>query len=381
MADWVVPLSDVQFREAEIAAVADTYRSGWISQGPKVAAFESAFARYVGARHAVAVASGTAALQLICAATALRPGDEVVLPSLTFAATAAAVVHAGAVPVFADVRSTARPWLSSDAVASAVGPRTRAIIQVAYAGHPGEVRELRDLAAERGLVLIEDAAHAVGTLLEDRHAGTFGQAGAFSFFANKNLPLGEGGMAVTDDAELAHRMVLLRSHGLTADTWARHRGDEVDYDVVEPGFNFRLDEPRAALGVQLLERLDSDTERRNAHARRYLAAFADSQVVRPAIAEEAAVRSAWHIFPLVLESGTDRAAFRARMRDLGVQTSVHYPPLHQTRGFREARGGSLPVTEDYGRRTLTVPLFPHMTESQQARVVDAVEAASARASV
>ncbi len=381
MADWVVPLSDVQFREAEIAAVADTYRSGWISQGPKVAAFESAFARYVGARHAVAVASGTAALQLICAAIRLRPGDEVVLPSLTFAATAAAIVHTGAVPVFADVRSTGQPWLSADAVAAAVGPRTRAIIQVAYAGHPGEVRELRELAADRGLVLIEDAAHAVGTVLEDRHAGTFGHAGAFSFFANKNLPLGEGGMAVTDDSELAHRMTLLRSHGLSADTWARHRGDEADYDVVEAGFNFRLDEPRAALGIQLLERLDTDTERRTAHARRYLAAFADSRVVRPAIDEEAGVRSAWHIFPLLLESGMDRAAFRAHMRELGVQTSVHYPPLHQTRGFRDARGRPLPVTEDYGRRTLTVPLFPHMTELQHASVVGAVEAASRCASV
>jgi dTDP-4-amino-4,6-dideoxygalactose transaminase len=373
MPDWVVPLSDVQFREAEIAAVADTYRSGWISQGPKVAAFESAFASYVGARHAVAVASGTAALQLICAAVGLGSGDEVVLPSLTFAATAAAVVHAGAVPVFADVRGLAQPWLSADAAGAAIGPRTRAIIHVAYAGHPGEVTELRGLADERGLILIEDAAHAVGSWLEDRHAGTFGHAGAFSFFANKNMPLGEGGMAVTDDSELAERMVLLRSHGLTADTWARHRGDAADYDVVEPGFNFRLDEPRAALGMELLERLDSDTALRDALARRYLAAFANSPRLQAALDEQPGVRSAWHIFPLLLSPGTDRAAFRARLRELGVQTSVHYPPLHLTAAYR-ALARSLPVTESYASRTVTVPLFPHMNEAQQIRVIDAVSA-------
>ena len=248
MPDWVVPLSDIRFDDADVEAVAGIYRSGWLSQGPQVAAFESEFAAYLGVRHAIAVASGTAALQLICAGIRLSPGDEVVLPSLTFAATAAAVVHAGATPVFADVRGERRPWLSADAAKAALGPRTRAIVTVSYAGHPGEARELRELAHERGLVLIEDAAHALGASVDSRFAGTIGDAGAFSFFANKNLPLGEGGMVVTDDPELAERARLLRSHGLTSDTWARHQGGEIDYDVLEPGFNFRLDEARAALG-------------------------------------------------------------------------------------------------------------------------------------
>jgi dTDP-4-amino-4,6-dideoxygalactose transaminase len=376
MPDWVVPLSDVQFSDAEIEAVADTYRSGWLSQGPKVAAFEAAFAEHVGARHAVAVANGTAALQLICAAIGLRAGEQVVLPSLTFAATAAAVVHAGAAPVFGDIRGSTRPWLSADAAESALSSRTRAIIHVAYAGHPGEARELRELARDRGLMLIEDAAHALGAELGEEHAGTIGDAGAFSFFANKNMPLGEGGMAVTDDAALAQRMRLLRSHGLTADTWARHRGAEVDYDVVEPGFNFRLDEARAALGLLLLGRVDADNERRRVLASRYLESLRELDGVSAVLGSDPGVRNAWHIFPVLLDPKIDRASFRERLRAAGVQTSVHYPPLHRTRAF--ASDTALALTEEYARRTVTLPLFPHMSGEQFTRVLEAVSEAAGR---
>lgn len=376
MPDWAVPLSDVRFDEADVEAVAGAYRSGWLSQGPAVAAFESAFADAVGAPHAIAVASGTAALQLICAAIRLAPGDEVVVPSLTFAATAAAVVHAGATPVFADTAGQFQPWLSAASVEAALSPRTRAIITVGYAGHPGAVDELARLADERGLILLEDAAHALGTRLGDRCAGTFGAAGAFSFFANKNLPLGEGGMVATSDPELAVRARLLRSHGLTSDTWARHRGDAVDYDVVEPGFNFRLDEARAALGRRLLARLDDDNRRRTTLADRYREALTALGWVRPAVDVGPGVQSAWHIYPVLLEPGVDRAELRERLRSAGVQTSVHYPPLHLTRAF--ATGRPLPVTEDYARRTVTLPLFPHLTEAQQGLVLDALSKTSVR---
>src|SRR5579864_6294884 len=301
MANWDVPLSDVRFTADEVEAVADVYRSGWLSQGPRVLAFEAAFAEQLSSRHAVALASGTAALQLICAAVDLGPGDEVVLPSLTFAATAAAVVHAGATPVFADISATTEPWLSAAAAERVIGPRTRAIINVAYGGHPGQVVALRELADAHGLTLIEDAAHALGARLGGRAVGTIGHAGAFSFFANKNLPLGEGGMAVTDDDELAARMRLLRSHGLSADTWNRHTGRASDYEVLEPGFNFRLDEPRAALGSRLLRRLEQDNVRRAAHARLYLKALDGIDGVsaglpadaREAGAPAAGLESAW----------------------------------------------------------------------------------------
>src|SRR5579864_5843608 len=270
MANWDVPLSDVRFTAAEVEAVADVYRSGWLSQGPRVLAFAAAFAKQLSCPHAVALASGTAALQLICAAIDLGPGDEVVLPSLTFAATAAAVAHAGATPVFADISGTTEPWLSPAAAERAIGPSTRAVINVAYGGHPGQAVALRELADAHGLTLIEDAAHALGARLGGRAVGTIGHAAAFSFFANKNLPLGEGGMAVTDRDELAARMRLLRSHGLSTDTWNRHTGGASEYEVLEPGFNFRLDEPRAALGSLLLTRLEPDNLRRAEHAHQYL---------------------------------------------------------------------------------------------------------------
>lgn len=379
MPDWVVPLSDIRFDDADVEAVAGIYRSGWLSQGPQVAAFESEFAAYLGVDHAIAVASGTAALQLICAAARLSASDEVVLPSLTFAATAAAVVHAGATPVFADIRGERRPWLSAEEVDAAIGERTRAIITVSYAGHPGEAQELQVLARDRGLLLIEDAAHALGARVASRHAGTISDAGAFSFFANKNLPLGEGGMVVTDDHELAARARLLRSHGLTSDTWARHHGDEIDYDVVEPGFNFRLDEARSALGRRLLRRLPAETSRRADLAAAYVDGLRSVAGVRPAIDVGSEVESAWHIFPLLLDPAVDRSRFRGWLRQAGVQTSVHYRPLHLTPAF--ASGHALPVTEDYARRTVTVPLFPHMTEAQLARVLDAVSAAISRTAV
>ncbi len=269
MAEWVVPLSDLSFTPEEVEAVADTYRSGWLSQGPKVMAFEAAFAEHVGARHAVAVASGTAALQLICSGLGLGVGDEVVVPSLTFAASAAAVVHTGATPVFADIGAVQRPWLSVDEVEGVLSPRTRAILNVAYAGHPGESLALKELAHSRGLAFIEDAAHALGTREGGLHVGTIGVAGAFSFFANKNMALGEGGMLVTSDPELAVVARLARSHGLSTDTWARHAGAEVDYEVLQPGFNYRLDEARAALGALRLRRLGAGNDLRAAAAAVY----------------------------------------------------------------------------------------------------------------
>jgi dTDP-4-amino-4,6-dideoxygalactose transaminase len=376
MPDWVVPLSDVRFTDGEVAAVAAVYRSGWLSQGPNVERFEAAMCEYLGVAHAVAVASGTAALHLACLAIGLKPDDEVVVPSLTFAATVSTVLQAGARPVFADISSVNRPWLSPQTVEQAIGPRTRAIVTVDYGGHPGDVLALRELADQRGLALVEDAAHALGARAGGAKAGTIGHVAAFSFFANKNLPLGEGGLLVTSDAELARRARLLRSHGLTADTWARHRGGHSDYDVLEPGYNYRLDEPRAALGTLLLERLDRDNGHRARLADAYGRALGEVDGVNSAIAAPDAT-SAWHIYPLLLDEGVDRAQFRSALRSSGVQTSIHYPPLHMTTAYLHAGRGpdSLPVTEEYGRRAVTVPLFSHMSEVQQAHVVGAIRGA------
>ena len=266
---WQVPLADVVVPEDDIAVVAEVYRSGWLSMGPRTAELEQALAQYTGARHALAVANGTAALHLICLAAGLGPGDEVVVPSLTFVASVNAIAYTGATPVFADIAGPHTPWPGVAAVEAAITPRTRAIMTVAYGGHPGEIAELRDLAEDRGLTLLEDAAHAIGMRHEGRHLGTFGAAGAFSFFSNKNLAVGEGGAVVTDDDELAERMRLLRSHGMTTLTWDRHRGHAAGYDVVARGFNYRIDEPRAALVTARLRRLDAETARRRELDARY----------------------------------------------------------------------------------------------------------------
>jgi dTDP-4-amino-4,6-dideoxygalactose transaminase len=373
MPQWTVPLADVVVPEDDIAAVADVYRSGWLSMGPETEALEREFAAYTGATHALAATNGTAALHLICVAAGLGPGDEVVVPSMTFVATVNAIAYTGATPVFADVVSLTEPWLDPAAVEAVLTDRTTAIMTMAYGGHPGRTEALCQLAREHGLVVLEDAAHAIGSRLGDRHLGTFGLAGAFSFFSNKNLAVGEGGMVLTDDDAVAARMRLLRSHGMTTLTWDRHRGHASAYDVVELGFNYRIDEPRAALGRRRLARLDDDNVRRAEIDARYRELLAGVDGLVAALAPIEGVRLAHHLFTIVLDEGVDRARFRETLAVRGVQTSVHYPPAH--RFSIHATEAELPVTDAYGERAVTLPMFATMTVDQQNEVVEAVRAA------
>jgi dTDP-4-amino-4,6-dideoxygalactose transaminase len=373
MPQWTVPLADVVVPEEDIAAVADVYRSGWLSMGPETEALEREFAAYTGAAHALAAANGTAALHLICAGAGLGPGDEVVVPSMTFVATVNAIAYTGATPVFADIVSLTEPWLDPASVQSAITDRTAAIMTMPYGGHPGRTAALAQLAREHGLVLLEDAAHAIGSRLGDRHLGTFGVAGAFSFFSNKNLAVGEGGMVVTGDDAVAARMRLLRSHGMTTLTWDRHRGHASAYDVVELGFNYRIDEPRAALGRRRLARLDDDNARRAELDARYRELLAGVDGLVPALAPIEGARMAHHLFTVVLDEGVDRARFRETLASRGVQTSVHYPPAHRFSIY--AAQAELPVTEAYGERAVTLPMFATMTAAQQGEVVEAVRSA------
>ena len=360
MPEWRVPLADVKVGEAEIAAVADTYRSGWLSMGPRTEELEQRFSDYVGVRHAIACTNGTAALHLITAAAGLGPGDEVVVPSLTFVATANAVRYTGATPIFADVAGLDRPWLSVEAAAAAIGPSTRALMNMTYGGHPGASRELADLAAERGLVLVEDAAHGLGGWLDNRHLGTFGLAGAFSFFSNKNLPVGEGGMVVTDDDAVAAKARLLRSHGMTSLTWDRHRGHATAYDVLEVGFNYRIDEPRATFAMMRLDRLDEDNRSRASAAAKYRGAIEGLNGVSATMPPTPGASPANHLFTVVLDEGIDRDGIRAQLAERGIQTSVHYPPVHRLTAY--GQDADLPVTEEYALRTITLPLFPGIGE-------------------
>ena len=360
--------------DADIDAIAATYRSGWLSMGPRIAEFEAAFAEYAGAAHAVAVSSGTAALHLQGLAAGLGPGDEVIVPSMTFVATVNAIRYTGATPVFADIEGVREPWLSVAAAERAITPRTRAIAFVSYGGHAGPLAGIERLARERGLLLLHDAAHAIGARLDGRPLGGVADASAYSFFSNKNLALGEGGMVTTGDEALAARVRLLRSHGMTAVSWDRARGHASGYDVVELGFNHRLDEPRAALGLERLRRLDADTARRAALVARYRRLL--DGMVECTMAPAAGSDPAHHLFTVLVAPAADREAVRARIHEQRVQTSVHYPPAHRFAIYADARA-ELPVTDEYAARTITLPLFAHMTEEQQDLVVDAVAGAVA----
>jgi dTDP-4-amino-4,6-dideoxygalactose transaminase len=252
--------------------------------------------------------------------------------------------------------------------------RTRAVMTMAYGGHPGQVCELRDWAASRGITLLEDAAHAIGASVDGRHLGTFGLAGAFSFFSNKNLAVGEGGMLVTDDADVAAHARLLRSHGMTTMSWERHSGHATGYDVVAAGFNYRIDEPRAALGRRRLERLSDENARRALLVERYRAALDDLAGIQLVDPPPAGAIAAHHLFTVVLAEDIDRDAVRTRLAERRIQTSVHYPPVHGFSMYRED-APTLRETEAYARRTVTLPLFAHMSERQLDLVIEALSSA------
>ena len=374
MTDWRVPLADVRVSEEEIASIMDTYRSGWLSMGPETERFEEAFGRFGGVAHAFATANGTASLHLLLAAHGVGPGDEVIVPSMTFVATANAVAYTGATPRFCDIEDLSRPWISAERVETVIGPRTRAILTMPYGGHPGDIEALERLAASHDLLLLIDAAHAIGSRVRGRPLASFGHGAAFSFFSNKNLAVGEGGMVVTNDDEVAGRIGLLRSHGMTTLTWDRHRGHASAYDVVALGYNYRIDEPRATLGRLRLARVDADNRDRERAVERYRAELDGMPNLVPTARDDRELASSHHLFTVVLDESVNRAAFRKSLAEAGIQTSVHYPPVHRF-SIYATRSVDLPLTEAYGERTVTLPLFSHITEDQ----VDAVVAGIKRA--
>jgi dTDP-4-amino-4,6-dideoxygalactose transaminase len=370
--NWQVPLCRPTFREEDLEALLDAYRSGWLTTGPRTAELEKAFCDYTGARHAIPVSSCSAALHLACLAAGLGPSDEVIVPSLTFTSTVSAVAHVGATLRFADIAGPIEPWLSAASVEEAIDDRTSAIVTMAYGGHLGETAEIAELARERGLVLIEDAAHAAGSRLNGRHAGTFGLAGAFSFSASKNLGIGEGGMLVTDDSELAGRMARQSWHGLGSQAWVRHHQAAPQYELGMLGFNYRFDDPRAALIHSCLERLDEDNLRRQAIDATYRETFAGQELIEPTVAPPLDEPSSYCLFTAVLDASVDRDEFRRALANRGVQTSVHYPLLHKD-GFHARSDVHLPISEDYVDRCVTLPLFPQMERWQQELVMEAVD--------
>jgi len=370
---WVVPLSDVLVDSEIEDAVAEALRSGWWSMGARVAAFEEQFAAFCGVQHAFAVANGTAALHLALLAAGCGPGDEVLVPSLNFVAAANTIGHVGATPVFCDIEGEDRLNVDPDDIEAAIGPATRAVVVMHYGGHPCRMDAILALARRYDLAVIEDAAHAVGADLQGRACGAIGDVGCFSFFSNKNLPTGEGGMVVTNDEVLAARIRLLRSHGMTTLTWDRHRGHAHTYDVLAQGFNYRFDELRAAIGLVQLPHL---RERNSARARivaRYRAELEGVGGLKLPFASDGDATPAHHLAVIILPEDRPRDEFRNTLAGRGIQTSVHYPPIHQFAYYRSHRSGRpLPVTDALANRIVTIPLYPHMSDGNIVAVTDAV---------
>jgi dTDP-4-amino-4,6-dideoxygalactose transaminase len=371
---WAIPLTDVVMTDDDLEAVAECLRSGWLTMGPRTQAFEAAVAEWTGAEHAVAVSSGTAALHLACMALDLQPGDEVIVPAFTFLATANAPRYLGAAPVLADVTSPRAPNLDPEDVARRITPSTKAVIAVHMCGYPADLAPLQALCDEHGLALIEDAAQAFGAHVDGgRCAGAAGTLGCLSFFSKKQLCLGEGGMVLTGDEALAAKVRLLRSHAMTSGTWDRHRGHEDSYDVVGVGFNFRLDEPRAALGLSRLRRVKQEIDARRAVVRAYRERIEALGHITPLWDD---VDAGSHFaFAVLFESADARRHARAVLAERGIQTT-RYPVLHSLTEFAGyAPLGSLPNAEAAADRHLALPLSAHTTLEQVERVVEALAAA------
>ena len=370
----LVPLFDVRLSDAEVEAVADTLRSGWLTMGPRTKEFEESFAARLGVRHGVALSSCTAALHLAYLGARVGPGDEVIVPAITFVATAAAVRYCGATPVPADIAGPSDFSLDPAEVERLMTDRTRAVCAVHYAGYAADLERLRTLCDASGVALIEDAAHAPDARTRDgtRKLGTVGRAGCFSFFSNKVLSCGEGGLLATDDDELAALARSLRSHAMTSGTWDRHRGHAMGYDVTDVGFNYRMDEPRAALLCARLTSLDLDIEARRRRVLRYRSMLAGVDGVTVPYRDEDVPRSSCYVMPVVLDEPGRRDELRRWMLDeRGIQTSVLYPALHEFSAY-DGFAGPLRHSEHAARAQVTLPLYPHLSDADQDRVVAAL---------
>ncbi len=361
--------------EDDIAAVVDVLRSDWLTTGPRVAEFEGALAAATGAREAVAVSSGTAALHLTMLALRIRPGDEVIVPTLTFAASANCVVYCGGTPVFADVDAETLLIDPAD-VARRITSRTRAIVAVDFAGQPCDYAALRALADHHGLALVADACHSLGAAERGRPTGSLADLTCFSLHPVKNITTGEGGAITTDDELLARRLRSLRNHGVTSDRREREETGAWFYELVELGFNYRLTDFQCALGQSQLRKLPAWIERRQELARLYDTAFAG----RPGIGRLAVRPDISHAYHLYVVRVAERDRVYGALRDVGIGANVHYIPVHLHPYYRDRFGtgeGLCPVAEAAYAEILSLPLFPQMEDEDAAFVVEALNAAVA----
>lgn len=371
-----IPLSDLDYGDEEEAAVLRVLRSRWLSTGPEVGNFEQEIAALVGVRHAVAVANGTAALHLALLALGIGPGDEVIQPAINFVAAANVTRAVGAKPVFADIVGVEEPILDPAEVERLATPRTRAVVVMHYGGYATRLAEIARICRARGLALVEDACHALGSRAPGGPAagcmaGSLGDLSCFSFFSNKNLAIGEGGMVVTDRDDLLAAVTRLRSHGMTSLSWDRHRGHASSYDVVANGYNYRMDDLRAALGRAQLRKLLRNNERRRALTGAYRARLRRLPGMSVPFTDAAVEDSACHLMTAVAPDAQARHAIADALRQKRIQTSLHYPCITSFSAFAGS-AADLPRSLDHASRTVTLPLFPTLGPEGLATVCDAI---------
>jgi len=369
-----VPFHVPAIEEEEIQAVAEALRSGWISTGPKTKCFEEAFAKRIGARHALAVNSGTAALHLSLEAIGIKEGDEVLVPTVTFTATAEVAAYFKAKPVLVDIEPV-HFHISLEDAERKITSRTRAILPVHFAGHPCNMDSVLELAAARDLVVIEDAAHAIPASYRGRNIGTLSPLTAFSFHAVKTLTTGEGGMVTTDDDRLAERIRIMRLHGMDREAWKRYTAEGTwRYEITEAGYKYNLTDPQAAMGLVQLSKCEPLWKRRVAIAERYQHALGSRETYRTP-KTEADVQHAWHLYvilinPAMLRINRDQMIEELRRR--GIGTGVHFIPLHLQPYYQRTWGyrlGDFPTAEEYFERCISLPIYPGMTDKDVERVI------------
>ncbi len=368
---YKIPLFRLNYDSTEENAVQEVLRSKWISSGPKCTELEDNLTKALHVPYALAVSSCTAALHLSMIAAGVRPGDEVIVPSLTFVATVNAVCYVGAVPVFCDIISPEQPTIDPDEIAKAVTKRTKAIVVMHYGGFPCDMDAIMEIADRYSLKVIEDACHGPLSEYHGKKIGTIGDFGCFSFFSNKNISTGEGGAVVTGDEDAYKKIKLLRSHGMTTMTYERSKGHATSYDVVELGYNYRMDDIRATLGIVQLQKLQEDIGKRSNVRSRYIGMLKDNDNLMIPFKEHAEISSSY-IFPVVLTKGSNkignesarRDSVRARLAEAGVETSVHYPAVHRFRIYQKFPHENLTNTEYFSNNEISLPMYGSLTEEE-----------------
>ena len=362
--DYKIPLFDLNFDEKEEQAVLEVIKSKWISTGPRTTAFEHRFAEMLHVGHAVALSNCTVSLHLALILAGIKPGDEVICPSLTFVATVNSILYVDAIPVFADVSSYEDPTISPEDISKKITSKTRAIVVMHYGGFACDMDRIMHIAKENKLEVIEDACHGPLSEYKGKKLGTIGDVGCFSFFSNKNISTGEGGMLVTNHREFADRAKLLRSHGMTTMSYERASGHSTSYDVVELGYNYRMDDIRSAIGLVQLEKLEADLRERTKIRELYINELKDIPgIVIPFLNHK--YFSSNYIFPIVLQNSNilRRDQVRGRLAEAGIQTSVHYPAAHKFSIYKEFYK-ELPVTDYLVDNLITLPMYSKLTNEQ-----------------